>query len=165
MTLTVNTVNKFSAWHSRLGCCISIPGLATKYSVVQKISSGQTFTNILTLCCDLDLECSNAIFPQDTPAYGVYYQIKFGCKQTNSLEDIVKKIVIFWLCKPLLIAVTLALKIVDQFFNRTHCLMIIQHYTKLGKKKNGCAVQEILSRHDQTLRQDYRQTDRRTKWF
>ena len=31
--------------------------------------SGQTFTDILNLCCDLDLEHSNPIFPQDTPAY------------------------------------------------------------------------------------------------
>ena len=82
-------------WLMMLHKVINTPSLVTKCSVVQKISSGQTFTNILTLCCDLDLECSNAIFPQDTPAYGVYYQIKFGCKQTNSLEDIVKKIVIF----------------------------------------------------------------------
>ena len=37
--------------------------------MVQKISSGQTFTNILNLRCDLDLECSNPIFPQGTLAY------------------------------------------------------------------------------------------------
>ena len=59
----------FSAWHSGLWCCISIPGFATKCSMVQKISSGQTFTNILNLRCDLDLERSNPIFPQDTPDY------------------------------------------------------------------------------------------------
>ena len=59
----------FSAWHCCLWCCITIPGLATKYSVVQKISSGKTFTNIFNLHCDLDLERSNPIFPQDTPAY------------------------------------------------------------------------------------------------
>ena len=52
----------FSVRHSGLQCCITIPGLATKCSVVQKISSEQTFTNILSLCCDLGLECSNAIF-------------------------------------------------------------------------------------------------------
>ena len=43
--------------------------LVAKYSVVQKILSGQTFTDILNHCCDLDLERSNCIFPQDTPAY------------------------------------------------------------------------------------------------
>ena len=45
------------------------PGLVTKCSVIPKISSGQTFTDILNLCCDLDLKRSNLIFPQDTPAY------------------------------------------------------------------------------------------------
>ena len=59
----------FSAWHSGLWCCINIPGLATKCCLAQKISSGQTFMNILNLRCDLDLECSNPIFPQDTPVY------------------------------------------------------------------------------------------------
>ena len=35
------------------------------------MSSRQTFTNILNLCCecDPDLERSNPIFPQDTVAY------------------------------------------------------------------------------------------------
>ena len=61
----------FSAWHSGSWCCITIPALVTKYSVVQKISSGQAFTNILNLCCDLDRELSNPIFAQDTLAYDV----------------------------------------------------------------------------------------------
>ena len=61
----------FSAWHSGLWCCITVPGLVTKYSVVQKISSGQTFINISNLCCDLDLERSSPIFQQDTLAYDV----------------------------------------------------------------------------------------------
>ena len=61
----------FSEWHSRLRCCIIIPCLATKCSVVQNILSGQTFTNILNLGCDLDLQCGNPIFLQDTQAYDV----------------------------------------------------------------------------------------------
>ena len=36
------------------------------FSVIQKISSEQTFTDILNLYCDLDLERSNPVFPQDT---------------------------------------------------------------------------------------------------
>ena len=36
---------------------------------MKKISSGQTFTDMLNLCCDLDLECSNPIFQQDTLSY------------------------------------------------------------------------------------------------
>ena len=31
--------------------------------------SWQTFTNILNLCCNLDIERSNAILPEDTLAY------------------------------------------------------------------------------------------------
>ena len=43
----------------------------TKYkcSVIHKISARQAFTDILNICCDLDLEHSNPIFPQDTLAY------------------------------------------------------------------------------------------------
>ena len=59
----------FSAWHSGLWCCITIPGLVTKCSLGQKISSGQTFTDIFNLRCDPDLDRSNPIFPQDTQAY------------------------------------------------------------------------------------------------
>ena len=36
---------------------------------MEKISSGQTFTDILNLFCDLDRECSNPIFQQDTLAH------------------------------------------------------------------------------------------------
>ena len=42
--------------------------LVTKCSVILKIS-GQTFTDILNLHCDLDLKCSNPILPHGTPAY------------------------------------------------------------------------------------------------
>ena len=37
--------------------------------MIQKKSSGQTFTDLSNLHCDLDLEHSNQIFPQDTLAY------------------------------------------------------------------------------------------------
>ena len=46
-----------------------IPNLVTKCSVIQKISSGQTFTDILNLRCELDLKHSNPIFQQDSLAY------------------------------------------------------------------------------------------------
>ena len=54
---------------------------------MEKISSGLTFTDILNLCCDLDLKHSNPIFPWDTPACDavllmLYYQTKFTCEQT-----------------------------------------------------------------------------------
>ena len=50
-------------------CCITIPTLVTKCFVIQKILSRQTFTDILNLLCDLDLDRSNPIFSQNTPAY------------------------------------------------------------------------------------------------
>ena len=37
-------------------------------------SSGQTFTDILNLFCDLDTESSNPIFPQNTLAYNAVLQ-------------------------------------------------------------------------------------------
>ena len=43
----------------------------TKWSAVQKISSGQTFTDILNLCCDLHLQCNNHIFLWSSLAYDV----------------------------------------------------------------------------------------------
>ena len=54
-----------------------------------KISSGQTFTNILNLPCDRVLEHSNPILPHDMTIWlmMLYYQTKFGCKATSSLAD------------------------------------------------------------------------------
>ena len=64
-----NPIFFFFREHSGLWCCITTPNLVTKCSVVQKITSGQTFTDVLNHCCDLDLECSNPFFSQDTLAY------------------------------------------------------------------------------------------------
>ena len=47
--------------------CITIQSLVTKGSTVQKIPSEQTLTGISNV--HYDLENSNPIFPQDTPAY------------------------------------------------------------------------------------------------
>ena len=74
---------------------------------------------ILNFHCDLDLEHSNPIFPQDTLAYDAVLP--------NQV----------WLQTDQHLAVTLILKIVNQFFCMTHRFMIIHHYTKFGIKKNG----------------------------
>ena len=81
--------------------------------MVQKILSEQTFTNILNLRCDLDLERGNPIFPQNTPASDVvlsnqvYLQMDqlFRRYSKNSHILIIKAL-----------TVTLTLKIVNQFF-------------------------------------------------
>ena len=44
--------------------------------MVQKISAGETFTDISNLFCDLGLEYSNPIFAQNTPAYNVVLSIQ-----------------------------------------------------------------------------------------
>ena len=65
VTLTLKiatTTTQNSARHSGSWCCIIIPNLLTKCSVIQKISSEQTFNDILNLRCDLDLKRSNPIF-------------------------------------------------------------------------------------------------------
>ena len=45
-----------------------------------------TNTDILNHC-DLDLECSTPIFHRTLQLMIQYYQTKFGCKWTSSLED------------------------------------------------------------------------------
>ena len=63
--------------------------------MVQKILSGQIFINISNLHCDLDLEHSNPIFPQDTPAYDAVLSNEVLLQTDSISEDIVKKILIF----------------------------------------------------------------------
>ena len=70
--------------------CITIPSLATKCSVVQKLLSIQTFTDILNLQCDLDLVHSKPFFLLKVT---LAYQTKFG-KQNSTLEDIVEIVIL-----------------------------------------------------------------------
>ena len=107
------------------------PGLVTKCSVVQKIWSRQTFTIILNLRCDLDLERRNTFFffSQDTPAYDavltnqVWLQIDQHFRRYSKNSHILITYAL---------AVTLTLKIVNQFFYRMLSLMIIHQHTKFG---------------------------------
>ena len=87
-----------SAGHSDSRCCITRPNLVTKCSVIQKISSRKSFSDILNLRCDLDLKRSNPVFHRTLQLMMLYYQTKFGCKSTSSVED-TTEIVIFWLYK------------------------------------------------------------------
>ena len=137
----------FSAWHSGLWCCIPMPRLITKYSVVHELSrqalTFQTFTVTLTLNEGIPF------FHRTVWLMMLYYQTKFGCKWTSSLEDIVK-IVIFWLYKP-----SLWLWHWTQwtnFFCMALWLMMLHNHTKFGNKYS--AVQEILSRHGRTHREN-----------
>ena len=110
VTLILKKANNLFHMMLWLWCCITIPSLVTKRSAVQKIP-GQTFTIILNLHCDLDLECSNQIFPQGTPAYDAVLLNQVWLQQTCSLEDIVATVIV-WLYKPF--SATLLLKTVNQ---------------------------------------------------
>ena len=53
-----------------------------------------TNINVLTLCCDLDPECSNPFFfHRELWLMMTYHQTKFGCQVINSLENIVAVVV------------------------------------------------------------------------
>ena len=69
MTLTLKLANQLFSWHSGSKWFFTIPSLVTNSSVVQKISSGWTFTEILNHCCNLALKHSNLILLLATPAY------------------------------------------------------------------------------------------------
>ena len=116
----------FSAWHSGLWCCITIPGLVTKCSLVQKISSKHSLT-FWTFAVALNLNAVIPFFHTTLQLIMLYYQTKFGCKQTSSLEERVKIVALWWA-----LAVTLTLKIVNQFFRMTHRFMIRHHHIKFG---------------------------------
>ena len=112
MTLTLKiattTTKKYSAWHSGSWCCIIIPNLLTKCSVIQKISSGRTITDIFNLCCDLQLERSNPIFQQDTLAWDDVPSDQVWLPRNQQFRKYGRKshILILWA-----LAVTLTLKI------------------------------------------------------
>ena len=50
-------------------------------------SSGQSFIDILILCCDLGLEHSNPIFHRKLRLMVMYDKIQFGREQVRSSED------------------------------------------------------------------------------
>ena len=93
----------------------------------------QTFTNILNLCCDLNLEHSNPIFPQGTPAYDGVLSNQVWLQTDKHFRRYSKKIVIFWLYKPLLWPWPWR----QQQQNVCHMklrLMMLHHHTKFGNK-------------------------------
>ena len=73
----------------------SISSLVTKCSEVQKISSRQIFTDILNLCCDLDLEHSDPHFSQDTLAYDGVLSNKVWLQTDQPFRRL--DTVVFWL--------------------------------------------------------------------
>ena len=80
--------------------------------MIQKIS-GQTFTDILNFCCDLDLERSDPIFSQDTLAYNTVQSNQVWL-QTNQQFRKCNKYSLILIIYALTVALTL--NTVNQFF-------------------------------------------------
>ena len=53
-----------------------------------EILSGQTFTEVQNLHCDLDLEYSKATFSQDTPVYEHALSNEVGRPQKSAVQNI-----------------------------------------------------------------------------
>ena len=127
---TANQSFHFGSW-----CCITIPTLEINASVVQEIVSGQTFIDILTFDCDLDLEHSDPMLFHPALRYMTMYdQTQIDCKRVSSSEDLVET-VIFWLYNP---CCDLDLEQANHFFPVWHSDSIIRYDTEFGSKKlNG----------------------------
>ena len=102
-------------------------------SAAEEISSRWTFTGILNLFCDLDLDHNRAIqsFHKTIHLMKICHQTKFTCKRTSSQDDILKGyILIIW---PF--TVTLTLKTANQSFWKTIWLIMMHHRTTFGSKR------------------------------
>ena len=78
---------------------------------MQKISHGQTFTDILNLRCDLDLEHSNPIFPQDIPTYDAVLSNQVWLQTDQQFRRYSRSSHIL-----IVLALAVTLRIVNQFF-------------------------------------------------
>ena len=117
-----------SAWNSGSWCCTTRPNLVTKCYVIQKLSSGQTFTDTLNLHCDLDPTRINPFFLQDTQAYDAVLWNQVWLQTDQQFKRIVE-IVIIWYISP---HCDLDIDDSKSVFFPTLRLLIIDHHTKFG---------------------------------
>ena len=91
----------------------------------------QTFSDILNLCCDLDLECSNPIFPQNTLAYDDVLPNQVWLQTTSSLDDKSRD-------SHILIRSSLTMILTLKTANQVFCMMpmMLHYHTKFGIKMN-----------------------------
>ena len=110
VTLTLKTANQ-SFWKTICSqWCITIPSLIVKGLTIKKISSGQTFINILNFAITLTLNTIIQFLHKTFWLMIMHYQTKFGSKRISSSEDIAEcHILILWA-----LAVTFTLKIAYQ---------------------------------------------------
>ena len=106
----------------------------------EKISSRQTFTDILNLRCDLDLQRSSPIFQKNTLAYDAVLSKKIWL-QTNQQFRRYSRNNHILIIKAL--TVTLTLNTVNQFFCTALWLMMLYNHTKFGNKM-FCGSEDII---------------------
>ena len=123
-------------------CCITIPNSVTKCSESQKISSRQTFTDISNLHGDLDLECKNPIFPQDTLAYNAVLSNQVWLQKDQQFRRYNKNMTfkyVIWIVDPF--ATKLGLMV---HHHKVDCLVkildssVVVQVKVTGKVQNSC---------------------------
>ena len=102
-------------------------------SAAEETSSRRTFTGILNLFCDLDLDHNRAIqsFHKTIHLMTMCHKTKFSCKRIISSDIISKRHILIILS----VTVTLTLKTADQSFWRTIWLIMMHQHTKSGSKR------------------------------
>ena len=103
--------------------------LVTEGSAAEEIWSTLTFTGILNLFCDLDLDHNRAIrsFHKTIHLMIMYHQTKLSCKRISSSDNILKSHIFI-----LSLTVTLILKTANQSFWKTIWLIMMHHHTTFG---------------------------------
>ena len=92
-----------------------------------EILSGQTFTEVQNLHCDLDLEYSKATFHKTLQLMNMHCQTKLVAPPKSAVQNI--EIVIFDCMNRNSVTVTLTLKIETHFSHMMLWLIMMSHHT------------------------------------
>ena len=119
--------------HDTLAHNVASPSLVTEGSAAEEISSRWTFTGILNLFCDLDLDYNRAIqsFHKTIHLMIMCHQTKFSCKRISGSVNILKSHILITLS----LTVTLTLKTANRSFWKTIWLKMVHHHASLVVKK------------------------------
>ena len=124
-------------------CCIAVPNLVTKCSVIQKISSGQTLT-LWPFAVTLTLNALIHFFSQDTLASDDVSSDQVWLPRNQQFRKYSRKnhILVIWA-----LVVTLTLNIAKKYFRMTFWLMTLHHHTKFSNKfgcKRSSSLEDIV---------------------
>ena len=102
-------------------------------SAAEEILSIWTFTEILNLLCDLDLDHNRAIqsFHKTIHLMMMYHQIKLSCKRISCSDNISKRHILITLS----ITVTLTLNTTIKLLPKTFWFMTMYYQTKFDSKR------------------------------